>query len=374
MVKIETLQKENFENLQGFLEESYFHFHNFFPLRYPHVWKKENIDYKNSHIIRENGKIASFVRIFPLVGRVGNQKIKIGGIGGVSTHPNYRGKGYMRKLMDFCVRKMREENYAFSILGGDRQRYNFWKYETAGLETVFYITSRSIEKSGGSKIVKIKKFYGEDKILSKIIKSHENFPLRMERKKEDYIALLLQRFNIHTWYAEEENKFAYLSLERRIENAEVIEIGGEVKLWIPLIYSLIKVYGINGMEIYYPYLSDKGFLTLYEKAGSFRIQPFKMIKILSLKRTLLGLQDELCKKFKEGMLFTFKVKDTEEEFSIGKEKGKIKVSKENSGEKIELSEIEWVRLIFGPFSSIISPPELRNIFPLKFYSWRLDRI
>ena len=66
--------------------------------------------------------------IFPLTGVVGDAEIRIGGIGGVATLPEFRGKGYMSNLMECSIQKMTEDKYSISILWGDRQRYaNFGK-------------------------------------------------------------------------------------------------------------------------------------------------------------------------------------------------------------------------------------------------------
>ena len=374
MSKIERLKKDDYDQLQRFLETSYFHSFNYFPRRYPHVAKKENIDYENSFLIRKEGRIASLIRIFPLTAVAGNQSMEIGGIGSVATHPSYRGKGYMRELMDFCIEEMRERGYAFSILGGDRQRYNFWGFETTGMEVIFTFTPRSIEKSGGNKLAGIKNFSGEEDVLNKIIESHETFPLRIKRNKKDYLALLLERTHTHSWYTEEGNNFAYTVIDGEFDDLTIIELGGNENLWVPIIYSLLKTYSLGRIEVVYPYYKDAGFLTLYYHAESFRIQPLGMIKILFLRNTLLGLGEELKEKCKEGDSFTFEVKETGEKVSIEKKRGDFILSGEEKGEKIVLGETEWVRVIFGPFSPLVSPPQLQHIFPLKFYWWRLDHI
>jgi predicted N-acetyltransferase YhbS len=372
--RIENLREEDFEELQRFLEESYLCSRNHFPLSYPHVSTKERIDYESAYILRDKGRIASLVRIFSLVAVVGKQKIKVGGIGSVATHPDYRGKGCMKRLMDFCIGEIKRRNYAFSILGGDRQRYNFWRYETSGLEAIFTLTPRSIEKSGESKLISIKTFSGEEEILKKIITSHEKFPLRIERSKDDYRALLLERMHTNTWYIEEEGGFVYMTSVERGEDTFIIEIGGDENLWIPFVYTLLKRYALSGIKISYPYMGGGGFSTLYERAAGFNLQCLGMIKIISLRETLKGFKEELEEKWKEGNVFTFGVRETGKNVSLEKREGKILISEEEKGRKVSLREIELVRLIFGPFSPLISPEELKDIFPLRFYWWRLDHI
>ena len=50
--------------------------------------------------------------------QVGDVVLKIGGIGGVSTHLGHRGKGYMSLLMNHCVEYMKAQGCHMSYLGG----------------------------------------------------------------------------------------------------------------------------------------------------------------------------------------------------------------------------------------------------------------
>ncbi|MFA6111425.1 MAG: GNAT family N-acetyltransferase [Candidatus Latescibacterota bacterium] len=85
-----------------------------------------------NYAIRTEGRIRGIVGMFPLHWQVGDATLKVAGVGGVSTHPRSRGAGYMRALMNHCVRLMREQGYHLSYLGGQRQRYQYFGYERCG--------------------------------------------------------------------------------------------------------------------------------------------------------------------------------------------------------------------------------------------------
>lgn len=122
------VKKKEFDKLMRSLERVYGHPKGFFPLHYPTVWGRETADLENRFIIKEGGKIVSHVGLFPLKVKVGKEIAKVGGIGGVATLPEWRGKGLMTKLLNHTIKKMEKENYPFSVLWGDRQRYgNFWE-------------------------------------------------------------------------------------------------------------------------------------------------------------------------------------------------------------------------------------------------------
>ncbi|MCX7705360.1 MAG: GNAT family N-acetyltransferase, partial [bacterium] len=102
MVRIENPAKNDFESIMQFLEESFDHSRGFFYHSYPQVMSKETLDYNNIFIIKENKRIASLIGIYPQKIVLNGRKTTIGGIGSVSTHPDFRNKGYMKILMDFC--------------------------------------------------------------------------------------------------------------------------------------------------------------------------------------------------------------------------------------------------------------------------------
>lgn len=77
-------------------------------------------------------------------------------VGTVSTRPEFQQLGLMRALMDAVDKECREKNLVFSLLTGQRQRYNFFGFEKAGFQYVFefddYFTKH--HSSGDIKISK----------------------------------------------------------------------------------------------------------------------------------------------------------------------------------------------------------------------------
>ncbi len=97
-----------------------------------------------NHAVREDGSIRAVVGLFPLDWQVGDARLTIGGIGGVSTHPSVRGKGYMKLLMNHCVEHMKSEGMQLSWLGGQRQRYGYFGYEKCGLQLRISLTAANV--------------------------------------------------------------------------------------------------------------------------------------------------------------------------------------------------------------------------------------
>jgi predicted acetyltransferase len=99
----------------------------------PSIYQPTDEHMRCNYAVRdEQGQLAAVVGVFPIDWRVGDVTLKVAGVGGVAVHPDYRGKGYMKLLMNHAVAEMRSAGYDLSYLGGRRQRYAYFGYEVAG--------------------------------------------------------------------------------------------------------------------------------------------------------------------------------------------------------------------------------------------------
>lgn len=86
------------------------------------------------YVVREEGKLAATVLVYPVPMHIGNRELLTLGVGSVSTHPRARGRGYMRLLMDAVDARARETGAAFAVLGGQRQRYQYFGFDHGGYQ------------------------------------------------------------------------------------------------------------------------------------------------------------------------------------------------------------------------------------------------
>ena len=99
-------------------------------LEAPHVFRECNA--ANQRIIREDGHIRGSISIYPAHVRWEDAVLKIGGVGGVSTHPESRGKGYARLLLEDVIGVLMDEEYDISILWGVKDLYRKFGWEPGG--------------------------------------------------------------------------------------------------------------------------------------------------------------------------------------------------------------------------------------------------
>jgi predicted acetyltransferase len=381
-MEISVLKERDYEEFIAFSEESFTHTKNFFQIYYPHVRRKDTIDWNNSFIIKEKGKIVSHVGIFPLQVEADGVNLKVGGIGGVATLPDYRGKGYMSELLKYSIEKMKKEGYSLSWLAGDRQRYRYkiFGYEMAGRLVNFTISETSLRKTLDAGEIELVRYRGERELLVRIMACHEKEPLKTKRSKRDY-ELLMDRTGILTYLGKRDGKWAYVTCEGNTLSSRLIEIGGDASVLTSMFISLMKKIN-QPLSILYPEYHNEIFSFLMRISLSWQKSPHCMLKILNLPELLEAFVpqiEEKCKgnNFLKGYSVVLGMKDSKQYVSL--EVGeKIRVSETLKGELIALSDTEMVSLLFGPFdsSTILDRPHpiLGTIFPLNLYIWPLDSV
>lgn len=98
----------------------------------PSIYQPTDEHMRCNYAVRDGGRLSAVVGAFPIRWRVGGTALKMAGIGGVAVHPDCRGKGYMKLLMNHAVEEIRRAGCDLSYLGGRRQRYAYFGYEVAG--------------------------------------------------------------------------------------------------------------------------------------------------------------------------------------------------------------------------------------------------
>jgi len=80
------------------------------------MYDDTTLDLSQLKVIVEDGKIVSAVRVANRPVRIGGVRVEMGGIGGVSTHPDYQRRGYSTRLLQAQIAYMQEQGYDISML------------------------------------------------------------------------------------------------------------------------------------------------------------------------------------------------------------------------------------------------------------------
>ncbi|MFH2067848.1 MAG: GNAT family N-acetyltransferase [Candidatus Omnitrophota bacterium] len=332
MEKIVGAETKDYEEIQRFLEDAYGHSRNFFPNTYPAVWQGDTTNYQHVCLIRDEGKIVSLVRLFPLDLALGPVSVKVAGIGSVSTSPSVRGKGLMNRLMEHAIARMKEESFPISILGGDRHRYQAFGYENAGKTLNFTINQRGLRKTG-VKPVFPQRYSGQEGLLVKIIAAYEKNYYRKIRTKEEY-ALLYQKPGLLLFSAGEDTDFGYLALSGESGRNGCVEFGGSARTIMGIAGYVMERFSLSSLTFFFP---EKSVIPepILQTASEWNITSSTMLKIVDPEKTVYL-------------------------FAPQSEKGKIP----DSASLKTLTEVEQVSALFGTLSES----------PFNIFIWPLDRI
>lgn len=161
----------------------------------PKLYRRDEEAMGCNWAVKEEGRIRAVVGLFPMVWNIEGIQLRVGGIGGVSTHPRRRGAGYMKALMHRCVDRMRQEDYPISWLGGQRQRYAYFGYERCGLAFEYRVTRANVRHSGGAATLRFAPLEeGDAAAIDKVKALHDARPAFVHRSEEEFVRVC------RSWY------------------------------------------------------------------------------------------------------------------------------------------------------------------------------
>ncbi len=110
----------------------------------------DDVDFTPFHYIaKEDHRIVGLTSALPYDVVCGEDRLRVGFVGTVSTHPYCRGKGYMKACMALLREDMEKSGAQLLVLGGQRQRYEHYGF-SVGLPAVKHtVTKGNVQKALG---------------------------------------------------------------------------------------------------------------------------------------------------------------------------------------------------------------------------------
>lgn len=145
------------------------------------------------YLAKEDGRIRAVVCALPFSLRSGDQTLSCASIGSVSVHPYSRGKGYMKELMEWVQRDLREQGVELGVLDGKRQRYQYFGYEPGGQKLEFQLVSdnfRHCAKDFTNFPLTFQPVTPEDTgLIAHCLRLHQNQTLHSLRTEENFLSI-----------------------------------------------------------------------------------------------------------------------------------------------------------------------------------------
>jgi len=117
----------------------------------PKIYKdKYRPAYSNFVAQDESGTFRSAIGNFYCPMKVGGEALSACCIGNVAVGKQYRGMGYMKKLLAMSCEDMKNNGVDLAYLGGQRQRYGYFGFEHAGVSFTFGISRNAYRHALGN--------------------------------------------------------------------------------------------------------------------------------------------------------------------------------------------------------------------------------
>lgn len=274
---------------------------------------------KDCFYIEECGDMISSVVVTKKYQRIGDNIAQVGEFDIVGTHPDYRGKGYCSKLMEYSFNKMKEEGIFLCRLIGIPNFYQQYGFEYA-VPAYFYnyvnIDKELLSDCKSDYSVEFVSEFSND-LLEKMIKIYhretacnfgsevrcvEYLKYMIEEKALDrgsswYVVLKGEELMGYAWIKDEESKLFIKEVAMQNEPAS--------ESLCLKIYEMLKDRSYNNIGVRCP-LNNTFARYIYKKGGTFRCNNEiyhgswgEMYKILNLKKALMGILNLLQSRLKE---------------------------------------------------------------------------
>ena len=343
----------------------------------PKLYKDPAKTASEHYLIKSEGKIKAMVCVDPISIEVGGETLSGCGVGTVSVHPYARGKNYMKGIMDKAVKDMQRQKYDFSILGGQRQRYQYFGYDPAGVQYTFSINTSNIrhccKEAFPENVSIIAVNEADQELIDAMYALHTAKKAKAVRRKSDFYEIL------QSWRAEifvvlrAKEVVGYFTLSNCRLQEIVLSDSSLVK---PILQWIFTEKKLDSLSCSLPEQETellKEFASIcesYQVEANNNLQIFHFTKVvkafLALKASYTSLTDGAC-AFRVG----------EESFTITVKDNKIRAEREESEGAIELTPMEAISFFAGNGSFLRLPyqkkyPFLSNWFPIPFFIEKSD--
>jgi len=371
---IRTLQVEEFDDFMRFLERCYGHSVGYFPRAYPHLYRPSQEACACFYVLERDGKIVSHVGLYPIDAVVAGASIPIGGVGGVATLPEERGKGYMSRLLHYVIEVMREKGYLASGLGGDRQRYNTFGWEIAGLAYSLTFSRRSLDW-GNVEPVHVEETTPGDAL--QVVERFHTYPVCHTHRPN--LELQLRKQGLRIWVAED--GYAIVSGEDR-RNLSIVEIVSASGREAGMIRAMLDCTFGSGASLRLSSWDQERLVRLLPYVSGWSAGGDWQYRIVGLSGLLTACEPVLQRRAAGLRDFDVSIgireHDRVDVATIAVRGGNVEITPDRASQTyIELDPVAAARLFFGGPPGVDGgglPPSLAALLPVPIHVPRLDYV
>ena len=244
----------------------------------PHLFCENNVE--NLRVILCNGRIVSHVGIWEGALYFHGIQLKVGLIGCVCTHPDYRMRGYASMLVEDAFAKLRRDNTDLIMVSGARMLYSRVGCVESGILYDYRIPANRAKLLADCLDGVEVEEYMEDRILD-LVEIYQKEPIRFRRSYEEFKLLVDRVSACGTKFKDYASilisyrmgkPIAYIALFKgwpgwlSSDLAVIVEYAGSRMAILRMLYDAMRVLKVNYIRLMAPY-GDWDLITLLECYG-----------------------------------------------------------------------------------------------------------
>ena len=347
----------------------------------PKLYKDEYNCGEKNLILKEDGVIKAAIGCFPLTAVVAGKKLKAMGIGNVAVSKDSRRKGYMIDLMNDALEVMKDEDYDYSVLGGQRQRYEYFGYVPAGNAIRFEINIGNLSRlrNGNTETAFTAKELTEADTaeIAEINRFNEAEPSYIQRSEENMIDVL-RSWKCTPYGVYDNGEFkGYFSYSGNGSVAEfrVYDMNDLLDFFL----CAMKVMNSERITFAVPLYDTEICSRMAKICCGMSVCHVEQINILNYAKfveaylAVKAQRTKLCSGTVNVLVHGYK---KDENLAITVDGEKVTVTETEAKPDFELGHLEAVAFFAGQYAEerLGLPAYAQNWFPVDFYTGHLDNV
>ena len=345
----------------------------------PKIYKYDYEPAVSSYVAIDDGKLKAAVGAFDHDITVCGHYLKTRGIGNVAVHPYTRGSGYMKKLMNIALDDMIADGVVLTVLGGRRQRYNYFSYDKLGSAISMSFNSDNMRHIFGKDRkhqIKFSTLKENDLDAIKEIKTlSESKPYYAIRSDEKYFEIL-SSWSQKTYVGYIDNEFIGYAVVKSGVSEMLLKDESMIQEFVCALFDHL---GNSSLQISIPAFLPNYVDALIGICESYCLETSKFFSVLNYKKVVeafMALKATYTDLPDGKIVFDINGKAGNEKIAVSVNNGKISVEYTDDAADLTLEHIEAMNLLFAPISIKRDrlPDFAKMWFPLPIYVYSSDAV
>ncbi len=347
----------------------------------PKLYKDKYRPAYNNFMIKEDGAIKASVGLFPMTLNVDGAILSVGGIGNVAVARDSRSKGYMIECMNMALDQMKSDGTDISVLGGQRQRYEHFGFEPAGVGLSVDVNKNTLKYIKGKDYVT--SFKAEpiteltDELRDKIRALYERNGVYVERPDDDFEDIL-RSWNCTPYAIYDGGEFKGYFCRRAESTIQEINCVNKEDM-LDICLAAMNAMGADKINFDLPLYDSELCEHMAVNSDGMSLEHSENASILNYGKVLQAYLSLKAKRIKLGegslTLLVHGVK-RDENLTITVKDGSVKVEETENKPEIELEHLEAMRFFTGLSSKSREklPAFAAGWFPVDFFLSSQDNV